>query len=154
MPLEWQRDGYTISDNVSRLQLDVIHGFVTASYWAEGIEKATVARSIAHSMPFGIYRGDAQVGFCRALTDHATFGYVLDVFVLQEHRGHGLAQWLMETVLAHPALRDVPRWRLATKDAHGLYAKVGFTPLAQPERLMERMDQNWPPRAARQEEQT
>jgi GNAT superfamily N-acetyltransferase len=126
---------------------------VTSSYWAAGIDRATVARSIAHSVPFGIYRGDEQVGFCRALTDQATFGYVLDVFVLEEHRGRGLALWLMQTVLAHPALRDLQRWRLASKDAQGLYAKVGFTPLAQPERLMERMDQNWPPGAERQEEQ-
>jgi GNAT superfamily N-acetyltransferase len=143
--IEEQRDGYTLSDDRARLQLDVIHGFMTRSYCAAGIDRATVARSLEHTHCFGLYDVEGgQVGGARVLTDYATFAYVMDVFVLEEYRGRGLSVWLMETIVAHPELRDVPRWRLATKDAHGLYEKVGFRPLAQPERLMERMDPNWP----------
>lgn len=152
MTFEAARDGYTLSDDPARLQPDVVHAFVTRSYWAEGIDRATVERSMRHAHCFGIYDGDSrQVGGVRVLTDYATFAYVLDVFILEEHRGRGLSLWMMQQVLAHPDLRDVPRWRLATADEHGLYAKVGFGPLAQPERLMERMDPAWPPRAAADE---
>lgn len=148
MAFEATRDGYTLSDDPARLQPGVVHAFVTRSYWAEGIDRATVERSMRHSHCFGIYdTAGAQVGGARVLTDYATFAYVLDVFILEAHRGRGLSLWMMQQILAHPDLRGVPRWRLATADAHGLYAKVGFGPLAQPERLMERMDPAWPPRA-------
>ncbi len=153
MAIEHQRDGYTISDDPARLQLDAIHGFLTRSYWSNGIDKSTVARSIENVHCFGIYADGvidgsgayaAQVGGASVLTDYATFAYVMDVFVLEAHRGRGLSVWLMETIVAHPQLRDVPRWRLATQDAHGLYEKVGFGPLAHPERMMERIDPRWP----------
>lgn len=114
--------------------------FLARSYWAEGISREVVERSIAHSLNFGIYRGSAQIGFARVITDYATFGYVADVFVLEEHRGKQLGVWLMETVRAHPRLQGLRVWRLATKDAHALYEKVGFRELAHPERMMEIVD--------------
>lgn len=141
MPEEWRRDGYTISTDRARLDLDVICGFLARSYWAAGISRDVVARSIEHSLCFGLYApAGEQVGFCRAITDYATTAYLADVFVLEEHRGRGLGVWLIETVRAHPALQDLRVWRLATLDAHGLYEKSGFSPLAHPERMMEIVD--------------
>ena len=135
--MEWQRDGYIISDDPSRLDVDVIHGFLAASYWASGIPRDVVERSIAGSLPFGLYAPDGrQVGFARAITDRATFCWVCDVFVLSEERGRGLGVWLMETVVAHPELEGLRRFVLATRDAHGLYRKVGFAELPEPGRFM------------------
>lgn len=135
---EWRRGDYTISTDASRLDLDLIHGFLTASYWARGMQREVVEHSIAGSLPFGLYHGERQIGFARVITDQATFAYIGDVFVLEEHRGHGLGTWLMETVVACPELQGMRRWMLATRDAHALYRKVGFVPLHTPERWMER----------------
>lgn len=118
----------------------MIHGFLTTSYWAEGIPREVVVRSIANAIPFGVHHGDAQVGFARVITDRATFAYLADVFVLESHRGRGLAKWLMECVHAHPELQGFRRWVLLTRDAHGLYAAAGWKPLAKPDRYMERHD--------------
>jgi GNAT superfamily N-acetyltransferase len=138
MHQEWHRDGFTISTDPARLDLDMIHGFLSTSYWAPGIPREVVARSIAHSLGFGIYEGARQVGFARVITDRATFGYLGDVFVLETHRGRGLSKWLMECVHAHPELQGFRRWVLLTRDAHGLYAQHGWTPIASPDRYMER----------------
>jgi len=124
--LERQRDGFTVSTDPARIDLDVVHGFLVRSYWAAGIPRETVARSLRNSLCFGLYEGDGQIGFARAVTDLATFAYLADVFVLESHRGRGLSKWLMECVLDHPDLREVRRWHLVTKDAHGLYARFGF----------------------------
>jgi len=132
-----ERDGYRISTDPGQLDLDVTHGFLTSSYWATGISRELVERSIESSIVFGVYAGTAQVGFARVVTDRATFAYLCDVFVLPEHQGRGLGTWLCETVLAHPETQGLRRWVLATLDAHGLYARVGFQPLASPERFME-----------------
>jgi GNAT superfamily N-acetyltransferase len=100
-----------------------------------------VARSIEHALCFGIYDGTgAQVGFARVISDFATIAYVGDVFVLESHRGRGLGKWLMECITQHPALQNLRRWILTTRDAHGLYAQLGFTPVKSPERYMERHD--------------
>jgi len=131
------RDEFRISTDPARLDIGVIHGFLTRSYWAAGIPVEIVERSIAGSLPFGIYHGNAQVGFARVITDYATFGYVADVFVLEEYRGRGLAKWLVATIMAHPDLQGLRRWMLATRDAHGLYARYGFVPLRGPDRWME-----------------
>jgi GNAT superfamily N-acetyltransferase len=120
------------------LDLDVIHGFLTRSYWSPGIPRETVERALQHSLPFGLYLGAAQVGFARVITDFTSFGYLADVFILEEHRGQGLSKWMMEVLFSHPELQGFRRWMLATRDAHGLYQKVGFTPLAAPERFMEK----------------
>ena len=132
-------NGYEISTERERLDLDVIHGFLREAYWSPGVPRDVVERSFAHSLCFGLYAPDgAQAGFARAVTDRATFAWIADVFVLPEHRGQGLATWLMRTLLDHPDLRELRRVVLATKDAHGLYTGLGFGALARPERWMER----------------
>ena len=136
--IEHRRGEYLISTDRTRLELDVIHGFLTNSYWAKGIPRNLVARSIEHSLCFGIYDGSsAQVGFARVVTDFATVAYLGDVFVLESHRGRGLGKWLMECVTQHPTLQGLRRWILLTHEAHGLYSRFGFTPLQAPERYME-----------------
>lgn len=138
--MEWRREEYAVSDEPERLDLEVIHGFLTRSYWAEGIPRQTVARSIEHSIPFGVYHlgnPETQVGFARVVSDHATFAYLADVFVLDSHRGHGLGIWLVECIVAHPELQSLRRWILATKNAHTLYRRFGWDGLASPDRWME-----------------
>jgi GNAT superfamily N-acetyltransferase len=135
-----QHDDYTISDDPARLDLDVIHGFLSRSYWSPEIPRETVARAIANSLCFGVYLGSTQVGFARLVTDRATFAYLADVFVLESHRGRGLSRALMELVLAHPEVQGLRRWLLATRDAHGLYRKFGFVDLANPAVFLTRHD--------------
>ncbi len=140
---EWQRGEYTISTDSKRLDLSVIHDFISnQSYWAQGRTIETVKRALDNSLNFGIYKSNQQVGFARVVTDYATFAWIADVFVLQEERGHGLSKWLMEVILSHPELQGFRRWVLATKDAHSLYARFGFIALHRPERWMERPDPN------------
>ena len=131
------RGALVISDAPERLDLDVVHAFLTQSYWAAGIARVTVERSLANSLNFGLYLSDAQIGLARFVTDRATFAWLADVFVLPPHRGRGYATWLVETALTHPALAGLRRMLLATRDQHALYARVGFTPLLRPERFME-----------------
>jgi GNAT superfamily N-acetyltransferase len=139
----WQRDEYTISTDRSRLDIDLIHDYISNhSYWGSGRARDVVECSIENSMAFGVYYGEQQVGFGRVVTDYATFAWVADVFVVTEHRGRGLSKWLMEVIIAHPKLQGFRRWVLATKDAHGLYEQFGFTELRRPERWMERPDPN------------
>jgi len=139
----WRRDEYEISTDASRLNLDVIHDYLSNhSYWASGRAREVVERSIANSLPFGIFRQGQQVGFARVVTDYATFAWVADVFILPQHRGRGLSKWLMEIMMAHPQLQGFRRWVLSTKDAHGLYERFGFMKLYRPERWMERPDPN------------
>jgi GNAT superfamily N-acetyltransferase len=129
---------FLISTDRARLDLNVIHGFLTNSYWAKAIPRETVARSIEHSLCFGVYDGSGkQVGFARVISDLATYAYVADVFVLESHRGRGLGKALMETIVRHPELLGLRRWNLSTVDAHKLYAQVGFTAPKWPERYME-----------------
>ncbi len=137
--LDVQRGAYRITTDPSAMDLDAIHGYLTRSYWATGVSREVVARSIAGSIPFGVFAGDRQVGFARVISDRATFAYLADVFVLEEYRGQGLGVWLVEVVAAHPELQGLRRWLLATRDAHSLYAKVGFEPLPAPERFMQRL---------------
>lgn len=137
--MEWKRDAFTVSTEKGRLDRGVIHNFLRNSYWAKGIPRELVDRSIENSLCFGLYERDALIGFARVISDNATFAYLSDVFVLESHRGRGLATWFMETVLAHPDLKGIRRWMLATRDAHGLYRKVGFTALSKPERIMEKL---------------
>jgi GNAT superfamily N-acetyltransferase len=140
---------YLISTDPEWFDLDVIHTFLSEhSYWARGIPRDVVARSIRNSLGFGVYvvenvpsnPGRRQVGFARVTTDRATFAYLGDVFILPEHRGRGLSKRLMEAILAHPDLQGLRRWMLATADAHELYTKFGFGLLSHPERFMQRHD--------------
>ena len=127
-----ERDGYEISTDPGRLDRRAIHAFIRESYWAPGIPFELVDRSIDRSIPFGLYApGGAQAGFARVVTDGATFGYLADVFVLDEHRGRGLGVWLVETALAHADLEHVRRVVLGTADAHSLYERFGFRPADQ-----------------------
>jgi GNAT superfamily N-acetyltransferase len=135
--VEHRRGDLLVSTDPGRLQIDVIHAFLSHSYWAAGIPLETVERGIANSLCFGLYDGGRQVGFARAITDRATYAYLADVFVVESHRGRGLARWLMECVRSHPDLQGLRRWGLVTRDAHGLYRSVGFHELAHPERFME-----------------
>jgi GNAT superfamily N-acetyltransferase len=135
--VKYRRGEFSISTDRERLSLDVIHGFLTSCYWAKGISREVVARSIAHSLCFGIYEGCAQVGFARVVSDFATMAYLGDVFVLESHRGCGLSKWLLECIVQHPALQRLRRWILLTRDAHELYSQFGFAPLKAPERYME-----------------
>lgn len=137
---EWRRGEYTVSTDRARLQPAVIHGYLARSYWSAEIPLETLERALDHSLNFGLYARDTQVGFTRVVTDQATFAWICDVFVLEEERGRGLSKWLIECVRATPELAGLRRWLLATRDAHGLYARFGFTPLAAPERWMEIAD--------------
>ena len=135
--LDWQRDNYRITTDPQRFDVDAIHAYLTRSYWAEGIPKSLVARSIEGSLGFGLFEGERQIGFARIISDRATFAYLCNVYVLEEYRGQGLSKWLMEVVLSHPDLQGLRRFFLATRDAHGLYARFGFTPPGKPGNFME-----------------
>jgi GNAT superfamily N-acetyltransferase len=136
--VEHRRGEFLISTSRERLSLDVIHDFLTNCYWAKDIPREVVARSIEHALCFGIYdKEGAQVGFARVISDFATIAYIGDVFVLESHRGQGLGKWLMQCITQHPALRNLRRWILTTRDAHRLYSQFGFTPVKAPERFME-----------------
>jgi GNAT superfamily N-acetyltransferase len=140
-PVEYRRGEFLLSTDPKHLDLNVIHGFLSDCYWAKGIPRETVARSIEHSLCFGIYDSNrAQVGFARVVSDFATVAYLGDVFVLESHRGRGLSKWMMECIIQHPDLQGLRRWILLTQDAHGLYKQFGFTPVKSPERYMELHD--------------
>jgi GNAT superfamily N-acetyltransferase len=131
------RDGYEIDDDPGRLDADAIHAFLSRdSYWTPGIPRDLVTKAIAGSLNFGLYRHGAQVGYARVVTDQATFAWLCDVYVLADHRGHGLGHWLVRTTLDHPGLQGLRRIMLATSDAHQVYADCGFEPLADPGRWM------------------
>jgi GNAT superfamily N-acetyltransferase len=131
-------NGYEISTDPARLDVAYVHGFLTESYWSPGVARETVELSIAGSLPFGLYApGGAQAGFARVVTDRATYAWLADVFVGEEHRGRGLGVWLVQTVLAHPELQGLRRWALATRDAHALYERFGFARVEGSERYME-----------------
>ena len=132
-----QSDGYWISDDRNDVDVDVAHGFLSTAYWCHGIPRETVERSFDNSLCFSIFRDRAMVGFGRVVTDYATFGYLADVFVLEPHRGRGLAAWLVRTILGHPDLQGFRRWSLTTRDAHRVYAKSGFRALRNPDIYME-----------------
>jgi GNAT superfamily N-acetyltransferase len=134
---EHRRGGFTVSTDPARLDVDAIHAFLTASYWAEGIPRDIVERSLRGSLCFGLYEGDRQIGLARAITDGASFAYLCDVYVLAERRGRGLGRWLMECVMAHPDLQGLRRFYLVTRDAHELYRPFGFTEVQNPGRHME-----------------
>ena len=134
--IETHKDNYTISTNPARLDMDAITEMLARAYWAQGRAPERIETSIINSLVFGIYEGDRQIGLARIVSDYATFAWLCDVFIHENHRGKGLGKWLMETIHAHPDLQGLRRWILATKDAHGLYQQFGWTPLTNPERWM------------------
>ena len=134
-PREWAApDGYVVSTDPARLDIERVHRFLSTAYWSAGIPRDVVQRSIVNSLPFGLYaRSGQQTGFARVVTDRATYAYLGDVYVEPDHRGRGLGKFLVSCVLAHPQLQGLRRWALATSDAHGLYARHGFKPPANPD---------------------
>lgn len=135
--VESSRGSFRITTDVEAMDVDAIHGYLTRSYWAEGISRAMVAKSMTGSLCFGLFEGDQQIGFARVVSDRATFAYLCDVYVLEAFRGRGLASWLMQVVMAHPDLQGLRRFGLVTRDAHALYEKCGFTALNNPAGHME-----------------
>ena len=138
---ELKTEHYLISTDKTLLQPLVIHQYLSEeSYWAKNIPLETVQKSIEHALCFGVYDGEAQVGFARVISDFATIAYIGDVFILPSHQGKGLSKKLMECITKHPELQGLRRWILATLDAHGLYEQFGFTALGKPERSMEKIN--------------
>lgn len=141
MPHELRHAGYLISDDAARLDVMAVHAYLARSYWAQGIPQEVVARSLANSLCLGIYAPDgAQVGLVRVISDYATFAYLCDVYVLEEHRGRGLAKAAMTLYTTHPKLQGLRRQHLVTQDAHGLYAPFGFKPVDQLALHLEKRD--------------
>jgi GNAT superfamily N-acetyltransferase len=136
---ELARQGdFLISTDPSLLDLPLIHDFLAnRSYWATGRPLELVCRSLENSLCFGLYKRKRQIGFARVVTDRATFAWICDVFVLEEYRGGGLSKWLIGCLMSHPDLQGLRRILLGTRDAHGLYKRFGFTPLADSSRFME-----------------
>ncbi len=135
-----REDGYEVSTDPARLDVRAIHGFLTTAYWSPGVSRELVERAIAGSLPFGLYAPDgSQAGFARVVSDRATFAYLADVFVLDEHRARGLGVWLVSCIVDHPDLQGLRRFHLATADAHGLYERFGFLPHPHPEWTLDKL---------------
>lgn len=148
-PHEIQHGDYLISDDEARLDVDAIHAFLSRCHWAEGIDRETVARAVQNSLNLGIYdSAGRQVGLVRVITDYATFAYVCDVYVLEPHRGRGLAKAALSLMTTHPRLKNQRRQHLVTPDTQGLYEKFGFSVVQHPERHLEKMDVDVYPRLA------
>ena len=137
MILTAEKDGFLLTTDKTKLDITSIHQYLsTEAYWCKNVSIEIVKRSIEGSMCFGIFHGQQQVGFARVITDTATFGYLADVFIINDYKGRGLAKWLMQCIMGHPELQGFRSWMLATRDAHGLYSRFGFKPLEKPERIM------------------
>lgn len=134
---EFEKEDYIISTDPNKLQLNVIHGFLSKTYWAPNISLEKVKISMDNSYCFGVYKNEEQIGFARLITDYATFAYLADVFILEEFRGKGLSKWLMQIIVDSPAVQGLRSWMLKTKDAHGLYKQFNFSKPINPERVME-----------------
>tara|TARA_R110002167_G_scaffold22899_3_gene81557 strand:+ start:1502 stop:1903 length:402 start_codon:yes stop_codon:yes gene_type:complete len=128
-----------ISTDKKKLQINVIHGFLTTSYWAKGRTLNEVKKTIKHCLCYGVYLNENQIGFARIATDYTVFAYVMDLFILPEHRGKGYSKHLMNAINEEPKLQSCKVWMLKTADAHGLYKQFGYTELKHPEKVMERL---------------
>lgn len=140
--MEWEQDNYLISDDDAILDIDAICDFLSRAYWADKRPRDVIEKSIKHSLNFGVYDGEEQIGFARVVTDRAVFAYLCDVFIHEDYRGRALGKWMMECIMSHPELQGLKRWCLLTKDAHGLYKQFGFTELEDPSRWMEIFNPN------------
>lgn len=126
-----------LSSDKTLLNIDLIHDFLSQSYWSEGIPLETVQKGIENSLSIGLYKNKEQIGFCRLITDHASFAYLADVFIIKSQRGHGYAEWMVNGLKKIPSLKGLRRWMLATKDAHSLYFKTGWKKTENPDFFME-----------------
>ena len=140
-PYTVQKNQYQISSDPTRLDLDLIYDYLHHSYWSPGIPRAVVERAIENSLNFGLYEGEKQIGFARAITDFATYAYLADVFILPEYRGKGLGIWLIDCIVSCPLLAEARTFALGTRDAHDLYRKYGFENAEEPRRWMYRHEQ-------------
>lgn len=131
--------GYELSTDFSKLQFDRIHDYLTQSYWSPGISREDVQRAAMHSLSFGLYKENIQLGYARVVSDFTRFAYLADVYVEKTEQGNGLGKWLLKSILAHPELQNVGRWMLLTQDAHALYQKFDFREVSKPEMVMERV---------------
>lgn len=138
--IETHREQFTISTDPARLDIDAIADMLTRAYWAKGRTRDVIARYIQHSLTFGVYDGERQIGLARVVTDYTTFAWLCDVFIHEDYRGRGLSKWLLQTIHEHPDLQGLRRWMLATRDAHGLYEQFGWTLLDHPERWMHKFN--------------
>jgi GNAT superfamily N-acetyltransferase len=137
MDNEFRKSTLSISTDNSQLDMDVVHDFLKRAYWSEGIPREIVEQGIKHSLCFGVYDHERQIGFGRVITDYATFGYICDVFIVEEYQGRGIGAWMMSCIMNHPRLQGFRRWHLLTRDAHALYRQCGFTELKDPGQHME-----------------
>lgn len=138
---EHRHGNYTISDDPARIDVDTVYLYLRRAYWSENIPREVVERAIRGSLCIGAYAASGeQVGFVRLISDCATFCYLCDVYVIEEHRKRGLSKAMIALAMRHPKLQGLRRWNLVTQDAHGLYAKFGFTPVRHSERYMEKLD--------------
>ena len=140
--MNFETEGFLISTDKSKLEPEMICDFLSSAYWSNQRPREAILKSLEHSLCFGLYSSDKQIGLARVITDYATFAYLCDVFVIEEYRGRSLGKWLMETVIAHPELTRLRRFMLATRDAHALYEQYGFQGLSAPERWMERFNKD------------
>jgi GNAT superfamily N-acetyltransferase len=139
--LEVERDGFLVSTDPKRLDIDAIERLLRGSYWAAERPRDVIERSLRNSLCLGLYdtRSGRQIGFMRVATDYATFAWLCDAIVEDRYRRRGLGSWMMQIVLSHPGVRDLARWLLATRDAHDLYGRFGFTAMSHPQRWMQRV---------------
>ena len=135
--LEITNGPYLVTTDPERLDLDAVHAYLSRSFWATGISKELVAKAMTHSLCFGLFHERTQIGFARIVTDHSTYAYLCDVYVLENYQGRGLGKWMVEFVMTHPELQGLRRFQLVTRDAHGLYSRFGFKTPINPERHME-----------------
>ncbi len=140
--MNFETEGFSISTNKIKLDLELICTFLSSAYWANQRTRDTIAKSLEHSLCFGLFHLESQIGLARVVTDYATFVYLCDVFVLEDYQGRGLGKWLMDHVMAHSELTHLRRFMLATRDAHGLYRQFGFEALNAPDRWMERFNKS------------
>jgi GNAT superfamily N-acetyltransferase len=141
--MRWTRDDYRVTTDIDTFDFDVVHRYLSeVAYWSPGIARETVERAARHSLAFGLFEGERQIGYARVITDTATFAYLADVFVLPEHQGAGLGTWMIECIMAHPGLQGLRRMMLVTLDAHGVYARFGFEAPKHPERIMEKISRS------------
>lgn len=140
--IEVHRDNFTISTDPARLDHDAIAEMLERAYWAMGRPRERTERALSHSLVFGLYDGDRQIGLARIISDYSIFAYLCDVFIHEDYRTHGLGKWLMQTIHSHPDLQGLRRWTLVTRDAHSLYSRFGWKPLDNPNNWMEILKPN------------
>ena len=140
-PITVKKGDYSITTDRSKMDVAAVHDFLChEAYWSKGIPLPRVKAAADHSLNFSVFHGQKQIGYARIITDYSTIAYLGDVYILPSYRGQGLSRWLMEQVTGHPDLQGLRRWILATRDAHKLYEKFGWTALSKPDRFMERLN--------------